>query len=315
MSVLLHRAGEDHARKLIKRGQFNDTAPWSFDADDGNRLLGTDPDNLDWDKYAKWHLDSDSEKDTDSRAAWKYPYGKNDNVYRSALRAIQTRAAQEGLNTIFDVAGRLMDLMDEQSESKANQPMIERRNLDNVEIRIVKGDDDSKHITGHAAVFNKDSVGLCFIERILPGTFKDSIEKDDVVALFNHDSNIVLGRKSAKTLTVEEDKEGLLFDATLPETYAAKDLHILVDRGDVNGASFGFITLDDKWETENEGETLVRILSKVQLIDVSPATFPAFPDTKIATRSMDRWLKQELAANSPWRREIARRRLVLAELK
>jgi len=193
-------------------------------------------------------------------------------------------------------------------------PRIERRYLSEVEIRTEDPEDGSKHIAGTAAVFNKNSEGLWYIERILPGTFRDSIKKDDVVALFNHDSNLVLGRKSAKTLVVEETKEGLEFDATLPETTIAKDLYISVDRGDVKGASFGFITLEDKWETEDEGETLVRILSKAQLIDVSPATFPAYPDTKIAARSRDQWLEQE-AAKSPWRREIARRRLELAELK
>lgn len=191
---------------------------------------------------------------------------------------------------------------------------IERRFFENIEIRAEE-DDDGQKISGYAAVFDRDSVDMGFIEKIQRGAFTDSIKKDDVVALFNHDSSLVLGRTSAKTLTLEEDKKGLRFSVNLDDTTIAKDLFKFVGRGDVKGASFGFRTLEDKWETDKEGEVFIRTILKAQLFDVSPATFPAYPDTFVAVRSRDLWLQQQKAVNSPWRRNLARRRLDLVELE
>ena len=307
----LHTAGETQARRLINAGDFNATAPWSFSAADGNVILG-DPDNPDWNRFAKWHLGKVTGEDPETRQAWKFPYGKRGRVFRSALRAIRVRASQAGATTIFEGVGRLMELMDEKTESSARVE-IEKRIFSDVELRV-EAEDDKPTLSGYAALFESQSEGLPFIEKIRAGAFSDSIKSDDVVALFNHDSNLVLGRKSSGTLHLEEDKRGLKFSVDLPDTSAAKDLRISVDRGDVKGASFGFLALQDRWDPDEKGEDLVRTIIKAKLFDVSPATFPAYPETIIAARSRDHWLKQHEAATSPWRRELARRRLDIATL-
>ena len=88
----------------------------------------------------------------------------------------------------------------------------ERRSF-KFETKNVKKDDKKKTITieGHAAIFNSpsDSGGLAwFTEEIMPGAFKDAIKEDDVRALFNHDSNYVMGRNTAGTLELKEDDNG-----------------------------------------------------------------------------------------------------------
>ena len=54
-------------------------------------------------------------------------------------------------------------------------------------------------------------------------------------------------------------------------------------RGDVNQMSFGFNTIRDKWE--QIGDQVVRTLLEVRLFDVSPVTYPAYPQTSAQVRS------------------------------
>ena len=141
-------------------------------------------------------------------------------------------------------------------------------------------------IEGHAAVFNQWSEELGYLfpfkERVLPGAFTESIQNDDVRALFNHDPNYVLGRNRSGTLDLMETEQGLLVRIYPPETTWARDLHISIDRGDISQMSFGFLVLEDRWGHEDGMD--IRELRKVKLFDVSPVTFPAYPQTDVGIR-------------------------------
>ena len=160
----------------------------------------------------------------------------------------------------------------------------ERRFTDK-ELRVQERD-GKKLIAGYAAVFNSLSENLGgFRERIKPGAFRDAIGRSDTVALFNHDSNIVLGRVSSGTLTVREDENGLWMEIDPPDTSAARDLMTLIERGDISKQSFGFIVRSDEWAMEDGVETRT-IIEVDELFDVSPVTYPAYPDTSVALRSL-----------------------------
>ena len=59
-----------------------------------------------------------------------------------------------------------------------------------------------------------------------------------------------------------------------------------MSRGDIDQSSFGFTVDTDKWEERDN--ILVRTISKVrQLFDVSPVTYPAYPDATVALRSLN----------------------------
>ena len=170
---------------------------------------------------------------------------------------------------------------------------MERRvfDIDKIEVRAADGDSPAKLI-GHAAIFNKLSDDLGgFKERIAPGAFADSLG-NDVRALFNHNPDLILGRTKAGTLALEEDKRGLRVEIDPPDTQVARDLMESVKRGDISQMSFGFFTLDDDFERKRDG-TIIRTLKKVDLFDVSPVTFPAYPQTKIAMRSLGTFLAGE----------------------
>src|SRR5206468_13048750 len=72
-----------------------------------------------------------------------------------------------------------------------------------------------------------------------------------------------------------------------PDTQAARDLLVSMERGDITQMSFGFSTIADTWTYERENDLTMRTLDRCQLFDVSPVTFPAYPDTDVSVRSLE----------------------------
>lgn len=176
------------------------------------------------------------------------------------------------------------------------QKTMERRftPFGSAEIRLVKKEGEPTKIVGYFAKFNKLSDNLGgFREIIEPGFFKEALKDSDTVDLFNHDSNFILGRISAKTLRIKEDDVGLRYECIAPDTQLIKDLVISpIERGDIKGNSFGFsINGDgDSWDEDKDGR-IIRTLKAGgcrELFDGSQVTFPAYPDTDVALRSMDK---------------------------
>jgi len=184
-----------------------------------------------------------------------------------------------------------------QMAEKAN---IERRIVpaEDGELRIVRDDSGAAKLVGYAAVFNRDSVDLGgFIEQKAPGAFRNALKISDVRALKNHDPNLVLGR-TPKTLRLAEDKRGLGFEADLPGTTTGKDIAEEVARGDITGCSFAFITKTEQWEQVEGGPDKRTIMEVEELFDVGPVTYPAYPDTTVAARSLEEFRKQRKADES-----------------
>lgn len=202
---------------------------------------------------------------------------------------------------------------------------IERRAVRTRELRA-SADGEPPRLTGYAAVFNSLSEDLGgFREQIKSGAFSKTLTESDVRALWNHDPNIVLGRTRSGTLRLREDNIGLAFEIDLPDTQQARDLIVLARRGDVDQMSFGFRTIKDGWDTV--GEQIVRTLVEVQLFDVSPVTFPAYPQTSANVRSKLSELQPSTAqpgqaahsaddaqGQARARLDLQRRRLDLADL-
>ena len=123
--VRLNQKGYRHARKLILEGKVDTKSSWSFSADDGNKILGDPPD---WDEYSKWFLAVDESENKETKAYYKYPFGKNGKLYRSALIAIRQRSAQQGAEDIFDAAGRLIELLDKEVKEMEELEKLKEEN-------------------------------------------------------------------------------------------------------------------------------------------------------------------------------------------
>jgi len=140
-----------------------------------------------------------------------------------------------------------------------------------------------KTIYGYAAKFGKWSEDLGgWKEQLAPGCFSEALKKSDPVCLFNHDSNLVLGRASACTLEVKEDRVGLFFTShVLPFDSMAYGLARRIDRRDVHQCSFCFSLAEDEWKfaTHFGGLDERTVVKVAELFDVSVVTRPAYRDT------------------------------------
>lgn len=142
-------------------------------------------------------------------------------------------------------------------------------------------------LRGHAAVFDQVAdLGRGGLEQIERRAFDRALADDstDVRALINHDPNQLIGRQSAGTLKLEVDDRGLVFDVDLPDTSYANDLRALMRRGDLTGASFGFIPGKDRW-SQHRGRQLRTHTEVGRLVDVSVVTFPAYEGAGAQLRS------------------------------
>lgn len=153
-------------------------------------------------------------------------------------------------------------------------------------------------IVGYASVFYREgdpgteyALWPDVFERIKPGAFDRAVKDDDVRALFNHDANVVLGRKSAGTLRLSVDAVGLRYEIDPPDTAQAAAVVEAIRRGDVDGSSFGFVPepAGTVYREERRGDKLVTIVERkaVRLLDVSPVTFPAYESASAGVRSAD----------------------------
>jgi hypothetical protein len=194
------------------------------------------------------------------------------------------------------------------------QREMERRTVQVHELRVEQREGERPQILGHAAVFEQLSEDLGgFREQIAPGAFARAVREDDVRALWQHDDRYVLGRTRSGTLNLVEDEEGLAVDITPPDTQWARDFTESIRRGDVDQMSFGFQVRRDLWEEDDQGE-VIRTLLDVKLFDVSPVTFPAYPQTSVEARSR----AQQMQAPEPERGQaiaMLRRHLDLEEVR
>lgn len=175
--------------------------------------------------------------------------------------------------------------------------MRERRFFKGAEVRVAQ----SGHIEGHAAVFNQnyvlwDSPSLRVTETIRQGTFNRvlSDSDQDPRCLYNHNSDHVLGRKSAGTLTLEQNAKGLKYDCDAPDTQIGRDVRTSIQRRDITGCSFAF-TVSKQKRTEEEKDGKLFIMREIQevdnLYDVGPVTYPAYEGTDVSARSFARELR------------------------
>ena len=150
------------------------------------------------------------------------------------------------------------------------------------ELETRSEDNNSMIISGYIAKWDSPTQIRQFTEQVKRGAFTKSLEKRDIVALYNHDKSKVLGRLSNGTLKLREDDVGLYADIYLDENQSShRDLYSSIKRGDIKGCSFGFVRGTSKTKMENRMMSLV----DVDLREVTITAFPAYTDTVISARS------------------------------
>ena len=150
------------------------------------------------------------------------------------------------------------------------------------EMRAVSG----RVLEGYAAVWDSPTrIADRFTETVRRGAFGASLANGKPVFLLaQHDFAQPLARSGAGgALHLEEDSKGLRFSATLPETRAADDVLTLARAGVIGGASFGFMVPagGETWPSRDKRE-----LIRVDLLEISAVTVPAYADATVSARAM-----------------------------
>jgi len=163
----------------------------------------------------------------------------------------------------------------------------ELRSCTEIPLEIETRDDGSTRIVGYAAVFDSDSVDFGFFREVIrPGAFARTLREDgDVRALLDHDTGKIIGRTKAGNLKLTEDSRGLRIELTPIETEDGKKALEWVRSKVVDGMSFGFIPVNDRWSIKN-GKSYRELLD-VDLFEVSLVAFPAYPGTSAGVRSTE----------------------------
>lgn len=149
-------------------------------------------------------------------------------------------------------------------------------------------DGDDLYLEGYFSVFG-DVYELWpgATESIAPGAFDDSVS-DDVRALYNHNTDLVLGRTSAGTLELRQDSHGLWGRVKINrEDTDAMNAYWRIARGDITGCSFGFNVAEQDTEYRDDGTVHWTIKRVSPLFEISPCTFPAYQDTTVSARKRD----------------------------
>lgn len=133
----------------------------------------------------------------------------------------------------------------------------------------------------------RNANGEVFYEIIKKGAATRSVAVFDILALNNHDTAQVLGRKSAGTLTLEDTELGVNVRINVPNTSYGDDLLELVKRGDVFSFSFGFSKPVARLYTDKATGNRIREISDMDLKEVSVVSMPAYNDTVLDLRSED----------------------------
>jgi HK97 family phage prohead protease len=176
------------------------------------------------------------------------------------------------------------------AERTANKIIDERSKEETMEKRSInfelRAKPESRTIFGTATVFNS-SYDMGWYDEEMSSDSLNEADMKDVVALFNHDMNMVLARTSSGTLKLNVTGNAMEYEFEAPNTTLGNDLLEMVKRGDVYQSSFAFTVEAEDWQ-ERSGMKPKRVIRSIKKVyDVSPVTYPANPDTMVAKRGYD----------------------------
>lgn len=162
-SISVNTVGVENANSLIEAGKIDAESDWSFSADDGNAILG---DPADWAAYRKWFLATDTDQEEETKAFYKYPFGKEGKVYRKGVIAAKSRAAAEGDDSVSSAADTLLKKIDEklgldEDAEKKEEPA--KKNLDQPDALVCSscGTIAPLHISGSLEIMKASDCSTC----------------------------------------------------------------------------------------------------------------------------------------------------------
>lgn len=180
-----------------------------------------------------------------------------------------------------------------------------------------RSDDSTKEkvICGYINKFNTKSQYMGFYEKVSDGAYNKTLaDGHNIYAMYNHNSDKILGSTKSGSLKLSVDSVGLHFELRINENISyCKDLYELVSNGDIDGCSFGFYVTKDTWAYDEDGVDL-RTIEELELIEVTITPFPAYLDTEASCRSFEEH-KAEAEKLIEQRKKKLNRELELLEIE
>src|SRR5262245_17581621 len=145
---------------------------------------------------------------------------------------------------------------------------------------------------GYAAVFDTpweqqqtDQAG--YVEIVARGAFRKALRTSgDIPLLWQHDRNQLLATSKSGNLMLAEDPRGLVVEARLPHNTLGEYVREMIQRGDVQGMSYGRQTRpEDSIITRKNGVYERRVSLVRRLLDVTLTWEPAFAATSVELRA------------------------------
>ncbi len=191
----------------------------------------------------------------------------------------------------------------------------EKRYVSGLELRAApEGSNSPGTLVGYPIVFDSPSeimidkrTGKKFREIVKPGACDRCMKTADIRAMADHDTSKILGRSTAGTMRYAKDDRGVRMEVDLPDTTVGRDTAVSVGRRDITGMSFGFTVArnGDSWDRTDDIHT--RHLIDIDVDDFSVVAYPAYVDTEVAMRSLERAEAAEtpvIFVDSPENQEI-----------
>lgn len=163
---------------------------------------------------------------------------------------------------------------------------MEKRYFDLTEVHTrSESNDDNLYLEGMFARYDDVyQVWDGVTESIDPNAFVNSIH-GDVRALYNHNTDLVLGRTTAGTFTLENRDNGLWGRITLNKNDSdARNVYERVARGDVTGCSIGFEIKSEERSISDDGSVHYTIKEIDPLYECTITPYPAYTATHIDAR-------------------------------
>jgi uncharacterized protein len=167
-----------------------------------------------------------------------------------------------------------------------------------IEYRNVQGNASASGTKLHGQVTPFNSVTVIgdlradgFREQIAPGAANKTLREQDIVLLWNHNTDEPLARMSAGNLRLTPTQLGLQYEAEPVQTQRGQDALKLAQAKVVKGMSFGFQVIRDSWTDDagnpsDKSRGTNRTIHEMRMNEVSIVTFPAYLDTSVNVRSM-----------------------------
>ena len=172
-----------------------------------------------------------------------------------------------------------------------------------IEERSLEDGSKAEFITGAGIVFNKWSKPMSmelrngqrvvFIEKIEARSV-DGVDMSGMVSMVDH--KITLGKRSKGTMDVTVTDTAVNYSVKIPNTTDGLNAKENIRNGNLEGSSFQFTIAKggDSWD--KSVQPYQRTISKFSSVtEMGPVTYPAYPDTTAAMRSLEETEKEQIA--------------------